>query len=161
MDRWQEIAMGVGISFGVLLLIGLVAAIFVWNRECRGDRKDAGKEIDEEGAQTPPPEMAQNPAVLPGGTLPVIQERPEEPPEINTHAPARAPQLPDLGTQVARPVTPPEMELSNRASIAPSPVSEDHAGHARNSAAVSEDGETALRSPKGKGKEEDHPVGES
>ncbi|KAJ4294966.1 hypothetical protein N0V88_005206 [Collariella sp. IMI 366227] len=123
-DHWKKVAIALGVTFGILLLVGLVAAVFVWNRECRGARK-AMKEADEEESQTPPPEMAQDlaaqtgglraPGVSPPGPLPVIQE---DAPETNAHTPAHAPQLPLFGTQVARSTTPLESEPNNRASAA-------------------------------------------
>lgn len=128
---WEKIAIGIGVSFGVLFLIAAVAGIIACSR--RRNRGTEGKDIDEEGQEgEAPPAMAHNAVaqnnmrgsmVLPPGTLPVIQEGAEP----STQAPVQAPQLPALGSQ-ARPITPPEPTASansNRASVAVSALSDE------------------------------------
>ncbi|GAB1319854.1 hypothetical protein MFIFM68171_10064 [Madurella fahalii] len=168
LSHWQSVAIGVGISLGLLILIGAVAAVIIWTRLCLGDRKDAAeKGADEEGgARSQLPESAQSPAevqggngggisphvTVPPGTLPVIQETGD----VNQEAP----QLPALGTQPPSPTTPAEVTTSssNLAAVAVSASSEhEQQQEPADDARVSESGEasTSSVSPKGKGKEVD------
>jgi hypothetical protein len=131
-QQWEKVAIGVGVSFGVLILAGVIMGIILCTRSRRG--KEVAKEVDEEDLEgnTPPvastnPEMAQNTRssmILPPGPLPSIQEGAE--PHAQTQT--TAPQLPALGTQLARPITPPEPTASansNRPSVAVSALSEE------------------------------------
>jgi hypothetical protein len=173
LERWQQVAIGVGVSFGVLILLGAIAGIFVCIRLRRGEGvpKEADEESREGDAQ--PAEAAaaaQNGTRSSGvlaGALPVIQEKQEEVPEPNTQAPAQAPQLPALGTELARAITPPEPTASsnsNRASVAVSALSDDAQAppQAQIQDPVPEAEEApAPASPKGKGKEVDRSAAES
>lgn len=154
-EHWRTVAIAVGVTFGILTLIGIVAAVIICMRLARG-KKGAAKDGVEEGSEqrdadgidTPSMSM-QNAAAGAGGgmrapgALPIIQERQEDPAERNTQTQGQAPQLPALGP-VARPITPPEpAPSSNRASVAVSALSEDQPPTA--------DPESAPKSPKGKG----------
>ncbi len=153
LEDWQKIAIGVGVPFGVLLLIAMISAVIVCNRLRKAK---VGKDVvDEESGEDEAPAMAQNPVahngmrgsmVLPGA-LPVIREGMEP----NAQAPLPTP----------RAVTPPEPTASansNRASVAVSALSDEPAqaegqaqAQAHPPAPVSEP-EVPPKSPKGKGK---------
>ncbi|KAH6635781.1 aspartic peptidase domain-containing protein [Chaetomium tenue] len=156
-QHWEKVAIGVGVTFGVLILAGVITGIILCTRS--GRRKVVAKEVDEEGlgSDTPPatstnPEMTQNTRgsmILPPGPLPSIQEGAE--PHAQTHTPA--PQLPALGTQLAQSITPPEPTASansNRPSVAVSALSQEQETQTYGSAPESE--AAAPASPKGKGK---------
>ena len=151
LEDWQKIAVGVGVPFGVLLLIAMISVVVVCNRLRKAK---AGKDVvDEESQEDEVPAMAQNPVahngmrgpmVLPGA-LPVIREGTE----LNAQAPT-------LGT--ATPPEPTASANSNRASVAVSALSEDPTqgegltqAPAHPPAPVSEPEEPPT-SPKGKGK---------
>ncbi|KAK4150869.1 aspartic peptidase domain-containing protein [Chaetomidium leptoderma] len=161
--HWEKVAIGVGVGFGVLILIGVVAGIIVCKRLRRGEGvAKEGDEEEQDGNQTPPaenPVVAQNggtrSSVVPPGALPVIQDG-AEPSTL-----AQAPQLPALGTQLARPITPPAPTASanSNRSVAVSALSDDQPG--QESAPAPEEAAAAPRSPKGKGKEVDRSAGES
>ncbi len=153
-QNWQRITIGVSVSFGVVVLVAVVAGVLV----CKRIRKAKdGKDLDEEEQESDVPAMTQDPAVQngargsvpPPAPLPVIPERAE--PNVSV----QAPQLPTLST-----VTPPEPTASansNRASVAVSAISDEPAQattEGRPPAPLSEPEETP-GSPKGKGKEVD------
>ncbi|KAK3331605.1 aspartic peptidase domain-containing protein [Cercophora scortea] len=146
---WRNIAIGVGVSLGVVALVGLIAATVLWNRNCFGSRKDAaGKEKDMEvdggeSADSAPPSTAQQqqqqqPASTAAAvaaaaalgasgsrkrSLTVITEGEER---VGSSSGAQgAPQLPGLPSQLAEPMMTPARPHtpSNRDSIAVSTVS--------------------------------------
>ncbi|KAK3323028.1 aspartic peptidase domain-containing protein [Apodospora peruviana] len=112
---WQNVAIGVGVSFGVVLLIAGIAFAIIWSRLCRGDRGGAapakelvGDEVENHPAMAYTAMGMTMHAPLPGasppGTLPVIREE------------SGAPQLPEM-PPFAGPFTPPEpLATTNRDS---------------------------------------------
>ncbi|KAL2170724.1 hypothetical protein VTG60DRAFT_4472 [Thermothelomyces hinnuleus] len=158
-DYWKKIAIGVGVSFGVVALVGAVTGIILCRRAGRGT--GAAKEVDEEdlaGNTTPAgstsPAVAQNPiggsTVVQPGPLPAIQEQSE--------AQTGEPQLPASGNQIVQPATPPEPTGSANSitqSAAVSAPSSDQAPQreVRDDASAPEAGAAAPPSPKGKEKE--------
>lgn len=132
-QHWRSVAIGLGVTFGVLTLVAITALCVIIARLYRGDGPAAAKEVDSEDggaeAQVPAPVMSTP------GTLPAI---PETQGAVPTQA--QSPQLPVLA------VTPPPPEptvSSNRDSVAVSALSEEQPP-----AEASVPG-----SPKGKGKE--------
>jgi hypothetical protein len=150
-EHWEKVAIGLGVSFGVLVLVGLVVTVVICVR-LRREKAAKGADEESEGDESAAPAVAQNGtrgSMLPG-SLPVIQEGPEP----TTQA---APQLPALGTQLAGTITPPEPTASansDRPSVAVSALSDEPQTQTGEPAAV--DSETPT--PKGKGKEADRPT---
>lgn len=158
--QWQSIAIGVGVGVGVLILIGAAAAVVIWTRLCLGDRKGAAeKGVDEgTGTRSQLSESTQGPAeaqggnggttsptvTLPPGALPVIQEGPG--------ADKEAHQLPALGAQPTRPITPEATSTPNSAAAAVLASSEDQ--QPPDSAEGAQTSGAGM-SQKGKGKEVD------
>ncbi len=150
LEDWQKIAVGVGVPFGVLLLIAMISVVIVCNRLRKAK---AGKDVvDEESQDGDASAMAQTPVahngargsmVLPGA-LPMIREGTEP----NAQEPP-----PALGT-----VTPPEPTASansNRASVAVSALSDEPAeteGQVQAQAHLPAPAAEPEGSPKGKGK---------
>ncbi|KAK3681785.1 aspartic peptidase domain-containing protein [Podospora appendiculata] len=145
---WRNIAIGVGVSLGVVALIGLIAATVLWNRYCFGSRKDAaakGKDVEVDGGESAdigPPAMVQQPASTSAAaaaaaalgasgarkqSLPVINEGEEH---VGNSGTRGAPQLPGLPTQLSEPMMTPARPTtpSNRDSIAVSTVSAEEPG---------------------------------
>ncbi|KAL1843530.1 hypothetical protein VTJ49DRAFT_1123 [Mycothermus thermophilus] len=148
-DEYKNIAIGVGVSMGVLVLAGIIFGVIICLRLRRGD--GPGKEADEEasdrsstssGSDSATPAITSNTsargsAVLPPANLPVIQEGSE---------PAAAVTVPPPAVLPAR--TPSPLAASERGSIAVSALSSEVAAPA-----VTDNQPPS--SPKGKGKEVD------
>jgi len=128
---WRDVAIGLGVTFGVLALVALIAAIVIWSRWCRGDRAKSvdGEKVDAaSGDLTAPSAMmagthaatgTSGMAPPPANGLPMIREGSEDG--------SRAPQLPDLPPPGA--ITPPAPTVSppppptESSLTAPAPVS--------------------------------------
>ncbi|KAL2270607.1 hypothetical protein VTJ83DRAFT_2791 [Remersonia thermophila] len=150
-DEYRNIAIGVGVSMGVLVLAGIVFAVVIFRRLRRGD--GPGKEADEEASDrsssssgsdsatpaVPSTTPARGSAVPPPTNLPVIQEGSELAAAISVPAPAVLP---------AR--TPSPLAASERGSDSVSALSSDVPAPP---AGASD--QQPPSSPKGKGKEAD------
>ncbi|KAK4163890.1 aspartic peptidase domain-containing protein [Cladorrhinum sp. PSN259] len=109
--HWEKVALGLGITFGLLILVSFVAAICICTRRSKA-KKAASKEADVEGDASGDDAVPAATAAITrsapggGGPLPVIQEGREEMSQT-------APQLPALA------VTPPPAEEARQTSVLP------------------------------------------
>ena len=155
---WKTVAIALGVTFGLLVLVGLIALAILFRRAIKGDpSKD--KDVEEDGSESPGPgpEMAgAGPAgtrMEAPGTLPVIREGQED-------ADSGAPQLPVLANNLGDPMTPPEpltpLTPSTHDARAVSPVSADDVPASQTSQAAAPVAEgDATKLSKGKGVEVD------
>ncbi|KAK3985234.1 aspartic peptidase domain-containing protein [Cladorrhinum sp. PSN332] len=114
-SHWNKVALGVGITFGLLFLISIIAAVVICVRRAKA-KKGQNKEADVEGGETSGDDAAATARAVPGGppagtSLPVIQEGQE--------MSQTAPQLPALS------VTPPPAEEPRQNSDAVSALSDE------------------------------------
>ncbi|KAK4225054.1 aspartic peptidase domain-containing protein [Podospora fimiseda] len=134
-EHWRQVALGVGVTFGVLLLIAVIAATVVCVRRAKS-KKAQGKEADVEGGESSGDEITASARAVPGApsadqTLPLVQEGRETSPTV--------PQLPALA------VTPPPAQEPRPNSDAVSAVSDEPA----------QAEQATVKDPKEKGKEVD------
>ncbi|KAL2150499.1 hypothetical protein VTH82DRAFT_7062 [Thermothelomyces myriococcoides] len=160
LDYWTKIAVGVGVSFGTVALVGAVAGIILCRLAGRG-KGAAAKNVDEEdsaGNATPTgstsPAVAQIPVrgstvALPG-PLPAIQEQPEA--QIReTQPPVSESQVtqPDATSEPTKPANP-----NTQSAAVPAPSGEQTPQNAVcDDTSAPEASTAAPTSPKGKGKE--------
>ncbi|KAK4180197.1 aspartic peptidase domain-containing protein [Triangularia setosa] len=131
-QQWQQVAIGLGVSGGILLVIAVAASIVVCRRIRRQDKaldeegegSDADSDMPVGGAQVAVPNRRSSPPVVPMPVIEEKQEAPEVAPDVSPTT--RSTQLPPVTQLPALSVTQPipESQTSDRGSVILAP-SED------------------------------------
>ncbi|AEO68614.1 uncharacterized protein THITE_2118191 [Thermothielavioides terrestris NRRL 8126] len=177
LEHWQQVAIGLGVSLGVLFLIAAVAGVVICVRLLRA-RTSAAQAGDPEGAPdsgTPAAGTAESSAVAaqarngpgtpvapPRGALPVIQEKQEDGAAANRQAPIEAPQLPaasDRGSAIMSELSDAQQGQAEGQAEGQAQAEVEATGPEPAPASEPEAAPAAPGSPKGKGKEVDRSVG--